>query len=29
MVHVAIQQNDETGTPVFRGEHVTAEQYGG
>ena len=29
MVHIAIQQNDETGTPVVWGEHVTDEQYGG
>ena len=29
MVHIAIQQNDETGTAVVWGEHVTDEQYGG
>ena len=27
MVHIAIQQNDETGSPVTWGEHVTDEQY--
>jgi quercetin dioxygenase-like cupin family protein len=27
MVHIAIQQNDETGNPVTWGEHVTDEQY--
>ena len=27
MVHVAIQQTDETGSPVTWGEHVTDEQY--
>ena len=27
MVHIAMQQNDETGTPVAWGEHVTDEQY--
>ena len=27
MVHVAMQQNDESGSPVFWGEHVTDEQY--
>ena len=29
MVHIAMQQNDETGSPVIWGEHVTDEQYGG
>ena len=28
MVHLAIQQNDESGSPVTWGEHVTDEQYG-
>ena len=28
MVHIAIHQNDETGSPVTWGEHVTDEQYG-
>jgi len=28
MVHIAMQQNDETGSPVTWGEHVTDEQYG-
>ena len=27
MVHIAIQQADETGSPVTWGEHVTDEQY--
>ena len=27
MVHIAMQQNDETGSPVTWGEHVTDEQY--
>ena len=27
MVHIAIQQNDDTGRPVIWGEHVTDEQY--
>ena len=29
MVHIAMQQNDETGSPVTWGEHVTDEQYQG
>ena len=29
MVHNAMQQNDESGSPVSWGEHVTDEQYGG
>jgi quercetin dioxygenase-like cupin family protein len=29
MVHVAIQEADESGSPVTWGEHVTDEQYGG
>ena len=29
MVHIAMQQNDETGRPVIWGEHVTDEQYNG
>jgi hypothetical protein len=32
MVHIAMQQNDESGSggrAVFWGEHVTDEQYGG
>jgi quercetin dioxygenase-like cupin family protein len=29
MVHIAMQQNDETGSPVTWGEHVTDEQYKG
>lgn len=29
MVHVAIQQTDESGSAVVWGEHVTDEQYGG
>jgi hypothetical protein len=28
MLHLAAQQNDETGSPVSWGEHVTDEQYG-
>jgi hypothetical protein len=28
MVHVAMQQSDETGSAVTRGEHVSDEQYG-
>jgi quercetin dioxygenase-like cupin family protein len=28
MVHLAMQQPDETGNPVYWGEHVTDEQYG-
>jgi quercetin dioxygenase-like cupin family protein len=28
MVHVAMQQNDETGSPVSWGADVTDEQYG-
>jgi quercetin dioxygenase-like cupin family protein len=28
MTHVAIQQADETGSPVTWGEHVSDEQYG-
>jgi quercetin dioxygenase-like cupin family protein len=28
MVHVAMQEADETGSPVSWGEHVTDEQYG-
>jgi len=27
MVHLGLQQNDESGSPVTRGEHVTDEQY--
>jgi threonine dehydrogenase-like Zn-dependent dehydrogenase len=27
MVHIAMQQNDETGSPVTWGGHVTDEQY--
>jgi hypothetical protein len=27
MVHVAIQEADETGSPVTWGEHVTDEEY--
>ena len=27
MVHIAIHQVDETGSPVTWGEHVTDEQY--
>jgi hypothetical protein len=29
MTHVAIQEVDETGSPVTWGEHVTDEQYDG
>ena len=29
MAHVAMQQNDETGSPVTWGEHVTDEEYAG
>ncbi len=28
MVHIAMQQNDENGSPVSWGEHVTDEEYG-
>ena len=28
MAHLAMQQNDESGSPVTWGEHVTDEQYG-
>jgi hypothetical protein len=28
MVHLAMQRNDESGSPVSWGEHVTDEQYG-
>jgi hypothetical protein len=28
-VHIAMQQNDESGSPVTWGEHVSDEQYGG
>jgi quercetin dioxygenase-like cupin family protein len=28
MVHIAIQEADETGSPVTWGDHVTDEQYG-
>jgi hypothetical protein len=28
MVYIAMQQNDESGSPVTWGEHVTDEQYG-
>jgi hypothetical protein len=27
MTHIAIQQADETGSPVTWGEHVSDEQY--
>jgi hypothetical protein len=27
MVHIAIQEADESGSPVAWGEHVTDEQY--
>ena len=27
MAHIAMQQNDDTGSPVTWGEHVTDEQY--
>ncbi len=29
MIHVAMQQNDESGSPVTWGAHVTDEQYRG
>jgi hypothetical protein len=29
MVHIAMQQNDDTGSPVTWGDHVTDEQYAG
>jgi len=29
MVHIAMQQNDESGSPVTWGEHVTDEHYQG
>src|SRR5688572_9944343 len=29
MAHIAMQQNDDSGSPVSWGEHVTDEQYGG
>jgi quercetin dioxygenase-like cupin family protein len=29
MSHLAMQEADETGTPVYWGEHVTDEEYGG
>ena len=29
MVHIAMQQNDDTGSPVTWGKHVSDEQYGG
>jgi quercetin dioxygenase-like cupin family protein len=28
MVHIAIQETDETGSPVAWGRHVTDEEYG-
>jgi hypothetical protein len=28
MAHIAMQQNDESGTPVTWGEPVSDEQYG-
>jgi hypothetical protein len=28
MTHVAIQEVDDTGSPVVWGEHVTDEEYG-
>ena len=28
MVHIAMQQNDESGSPVSWGDHVTDEEYG-
>jgi quercetin dioxygenase-like cupin family protein len=28
MVHLAIQESDESGSPVVWGEHVTDEEYG-
>jgi hypothetical protein len=27
MVHIVMQHNDESGSPVTWGEHVTGEQY--
>jgi hypothetical protein len=27
MVHIAMQQNDESGSPVTWGRHVTEEEY--
>jgi hypothetical protein len=29
MVHIAIQQTDDSGSPVTWGEHVTDDQYAG
>ena len=29
MIHIAMQQNDDNGSPVTWGEHVTDEQYNG
>jgi hypothetical protein len=29
MTHVAMQQTDDSGSPVAWGEHVTDEQYAG
>ena len=29
MAHIAMQQNDESGSPVAWGEHVSEEQYSG
>ena len=29
MVHLAMQQNDDSGSPVTWGEHVSDEQYSG
>jgi hypothetical protein len=28
MVHIAMQQNDQSGSPATWGRHVTDEQYG-
>ncbi len=28
MTHIAIQEADESGSPITWGEHVTDEQYG-
>ena len=28
MVHIAMQQNDESGSPVTWGRHVSDEKYG-
>jgi hypothetical protein len=28
MVHIAMQQNDESGSPVTWARHVTDEEYG-